>query len=325
MRRVLVTGTGGFLGAHVAERLLERGHSVQALVRRENVPRWLADRGASLVIGDLTDAESRRAACRGCDVVVHAAGLVTEVAVPDAEYFRVNVEGSDALARAAAAAGARRFVFVGSTAVHRPNSGRALDADTALEPGGDTYAQSKAEAERRLAAASAETGLDLVVVRPSRIYGERDASLARVFRAIDRRRFLLVGACDAEVDFVHARDVAAALEAAMSRGRGVYLVGGPERVTIERFFCEIAAALGRKLPRWRIPLAPARVASRLIAWSWTRFGREPPVAPKRFAFFANSRVVDNARAAADLGYAPSIGIREGIASTARWYREAGWL
>jgi nucleoside-diphosphate-sugar epimerase len=208
--------------------------------------------------------------------------------------------------------------------VHRPNSGRALVAETTIEPE-DIYARSKAEAERRLTAVAAETGLELVIVRPSRIYGPRDASLARVFRAIDRRRFWLVGRCDAEVDFVHATDVAAALESALERGRGVYLVGGPERVTLERFFSECAAALGRRLPRMRLPLAPAVVAAHAVAWLWTRAGREPPVAPKRFAFFQNSRVVDNSLARNELGYEPRVRVREGVTETARWYREAGWL
>jgi nucleoside-diphosphate-sugar epimerase len=322
--KVLVTGAGGFVGGHVAEQLLATGHGVRLLARPTNVPRRFAERGAEIVVGDLRDAAARADACRGCDGVVHAAALVTEVAVPDADYVRVNVEASEALTRDAARAGVRRFVYVGSTSVHRPNTGRALDADTAIVPD-DVYARSKAEAERRVAAVAAETGLECVTVRPSRVYGPRDESLRRVFRAIARGRFLLVGPCDAEVDFVYATEVAAALAAALERGQGVYLVGGPERVTIERFFREVAAAVGRPLPNVRLPLAPAIAASAVIARLWTAFGREPPVAPKRFAFFENGRVVDNERARRDLGYEPVVGIAEGVRETARWYREAGWL
>ena len=187
------------------------------------------------------------------------------------------------------------------------------------------YARSKAEAERRVAAVAADTGLEWIAVRPSRVYGPRDQSLRRVFRAIARRGFLLVGPCDAEVDFVYATDVAKALAAALERGHGVYLVGGPECVTIERFLREIAAAVGRRLPNFRLPLVPAIAASAAIAQLWTAFGLEPPVAPKRFAFFENGRVVDNERARRDLGYEPAVRIQEGVRETARWYREAGWL
>lgn len=322
--RVLVTGSGGFLGSHVAERLTDGGHEVRAFARPTNVPRWFEARGVEVVLGDVTVEADLAAACAGRDVVVHAASLVTEVAVADREYRRVNAEGSEALARAAAAAGVRRFVFVGSTSVHRPNSGRALDADTPLEPE-EIYGRSKAEAERRLARVADDTGLELVIVRPSRIYGPRDTSLARVFRAIDRRRFLLVGRCDAEIDFVYVTDVAAALASAVERGRGVYLVGGPERVTLERFFSECARAVGRPLPSARLPIAPALVVARIVAWLWTRFGVEPPIAPKRFAFFQNSRVVDNSRAKADLGYEPAVSVRDGVTRTAQWYREARWI
>ncbi|MGH7818484.1 MAG: NAD-dependent epimerase/dehydratase family protein, partial [Candidatus Binatia bacterium] len=223
--RILVTGAGGFLGSHLAERLLGDGHSIRALMRPANPAPWLEERGAEPVVGDVTDGDVQTAATRGCDVVVHAAGLVTEVSVRDEEYFRTNSIASAALARRAATAGAKRFVFVSSTAVHRPNSGKPLDERTALEPQ-DAYGRSKVEAERRLAAVAAETGLELVVVRPSRIYGPRDVSLGRVFRAISKRRFLLVGRCDAEVDFVYVSDVVDALARAVARGSGVYLVGG---------------------------------------------------------------------------------------------------
>ena len=322
--KVLVTGAGGFLGSHVVERLRHDGHAVRALVRAANAPRELAELGAEIRIGDVTDAASRTDACRGCDAVVHAAGLVTEVAVSDAEYTRVNVEGSAALARAAAAAGVRRFLHVGSTSVYRPNLGRPIDEATPFEPG-DVYGQSKAEAERRLVAIAASTRLDLVVIRPSRIYGPRDGSLVRVFRAIERQRFWRVGPCDAEVDFVYVTDVAAALAAALERGSGAYLVGGPERVRIGDFFMEVAAALDRRMRALRIPLAPAMLAARFVAAVWTAAGREPPIAPKRFAFFRNSRVVASGRAAADLGYRPAVAVREGVRSTADWYRGAGWL
>ncbi len=155
--RALVTGGGGFLGSHVLEGLLGEGAAVRALARATNVPRWLTERGAEIVVGDVTRSEVQAAACEGCDVVVHAASLVTEVAVPDSEYFRVNAEASEELARMAARCGVKRFVFVSSTSVHRPNSGRPLDEMTAVDPE-DAYSRSKAEAERRLAAVAAATG-----------------------------------------------------------------------------------------------------------------------------------------------------------------------
>lgn len=322
--RVLVTGAGGFLGSHLAERLIADGHAVRALVRPTNVPRSVQQSGAEVVIGDLTDPEVQTTATRDCDVVFHVAGLVTEVNVPDSEYFRVNSLGSEGLARRAAEGGAKRFVLISSTAVHRPNSGRSLDEQTALEPE-EVYGRSKVEAERRVAAVAADTGLELVVVRPSRVYGPRDASLGRVFRAIARRRFLLVGRCDAEVDFVYVSDVVEALARVAARGSGIYLVGGPERLRLDRFFAEIASAVGVRLPAARLPLGPALLASWIVAALWKAAGKEPPIAPKRFAFFRSSRVVDSSRASRELGYEPRVLLPEGVRRTAEWYRQAGWL
>jgi nucleoside-diphosphate-sugar epimerase len=322
--RALVTGAGGFLGSHLAERLLGDGVAVRALARPTNVPEWLRQASAELAVGDLRDPALRTAAVEGVDVVFHAASLVTEVNVPDSEYRQVNVEATAALALAAARAGARRFVHVSSTGVHRPNTGRVLDEATPLEPD-DAYGRSKADAERRLSEVAGETGIELVIVRPSRIYGPRDASLGRVYRAIAARRFPLVGRCDALVDFVYVSDVVDALAASAMRGAGVYLVGGPERVPLARFFEEIAAALGTRLLPLRLPFHPTLAASRIVAALWKVAGREPPVAPKRIAFFRNSRFVDVSRAARDLGYAPKVAIATGVRVAAEWYRGAGWV
>jgi nucleoside-diphosphate-sugar epimerase len=95
-------------------------------------------------------------------------------------------------------------------------------------------------------------------------------------------------------------------------------------VTLERFFTEIAAALGRCLPQTRLPLRPAMLAAAVIARAYTAVGCEPPVAPKRLAFFRNGRVVDATRARLELGYAPAVGLHEGVGRTATWYRQSSW-
>ena len=322
--KALVTGAGGFLGSHLAEQLLAAGHAVRGLVRPTNVPRWLGERGAELLAGDVTDPEIQAAAVAGCDWVLHAASLVTEVNVPDSEYFRVNAEASEALARCAVDAGVARFLYVSSASVYPPNTGAVLDERSARAPE-DAYGRSKAEAEDRLSAVSAKSGLPLVIIRPSRLYGPRDGSLVKVFRAIARRRFALVEPCTAQCDFLYVTDLVDAAIAAVEHGAGLYVIGGPERVSVQSFFEEIAAALGKRLPRLRIPEAPAMAASRLIAALWSAVGREPPIAPKRFAFFRDERIVDNRRARRELEYAPRVGVREGVRRAAEWYRQAGWL
>ena len=322
--RIALTGAGGFLGSRLAERLVAEGHFVRALVRAANVPRWLEERGAELLVGDVTQEASQRALVAGCDIVFHVAGLVTEVAAGEAEYARVNVEGSEDLAQAAdrrrsatnrlreldqRACAERRHTPRGVLAVRTRRRVRSIEGRgrAPVDPPGEG------------------TRSELVIVRPSRIYGPRDVSLGRVFRAIARRRLLLVGACTAETDFVYVDDVVAALVRSATRGDGVYVVGGPERVSIERFFVEIARALGRRLPPVRLPFGPTLVASAVLARAYTAFGREPPLAPKRLAFFRNGRVVDHSRARCDLGYDPAVGVREGVERTVRWYQQAGWL
>jgi nucleoside-diphosphate-sugar epimerase len=141
VRRALVTGAGGFVGGNLVERLLADGDRVRVLVRPENAPAWLEERGAEIVVGDLTEATVRTRAVAECDVVFHVASYVTQVNATEADYLRVNAEATAELARAAAGAGVPRFVFVSSTAIYAP-SPVPVDEETPAAPY-DAYGRSK--------------------------------------------------------------------------------------------------------------------------------------------------------------------------------------
>ena len=323
MTRALVTGATGFIGGRLARKLLGDGVRVRALVRGAAAGAELEAVGAEVVVGDVTHGASRARAVAGCDVVYHAASLVTESNPGEAEYLRVNAEASESLARAAAEAGAGRFVFVSSIGIYAP--GRDVVDETTAPAPLDAYGRSKLEAERRLQRVAEERGIGLAVVRPSRVYGPGDRALLPAVRAIARRRFPLVGAGTARVDFLHVDDLVAALEAAAARGAGLYVVGGPAPVTIRDFFGAFAAALETRLLPLSLPAGPAILASKLLARVFAAVGREAPVTPKKLAFFLNTRRVSSERARRELGWEPRIEVAAGARETVLWYRSAGWL
>jgi nucleoside-diphosphate-sugar epimerase len=323
MTRALVTGATGFIGGRLARKLLGDGVRVRALVRGAGAGTELEAVGAEVVVGDVTDETSRARAVAGCDVVYHAASLVTESNPSEGEYLRVNAEASEELARAAASAGVGRFVFVSSIGIYAPGED-VVDEATAPAPL-DAYGRSKLEAERRLERVAKERGIGLAVVRPSRVYGPGDRALLPAVRAIARRRFPLVGPGTACVDFLHVDDLVAALESAGARGAGAYVVGGPSAVAIRDFFGAFAAALDTRLLPVSLPAAPALAASALLARAFAIVGREAPVTPKKLAFFLNTRRGASERARRELGWAPQIDVVAGARDTVLWYRSAGWL
>ena len=165
--RVLVTGGTGFLGGALARRLLADGAHVTVLARNAQKAAPLAELGATIVHGDLTDGTAVYEAARGAHVVFHVAALLGG---PYAAQHAVN-EGGTRLLLEAVEPDLRRFVHVSSIAVYGNVLPLRVTEDTLLAPGASPYGQSKAEAEAAVWAVAAERGLPVTIIRPGMIYG----------------------------------------------------------------------------------------------------------------------------------------------------------
>ncbi|MFV3368079.1 UDP-glucose 4-epimerase family protein [Pseudomonas sp. NY15435] len=208
--KVLLTGATGFVGRGVLARLRQED-DVQVRVSQRGIAAQWPDGVEVAQIDGLSVAQSWAQALRGVDVVIHCAGRVhvmdERAADPLAEFRSVNVEATRHLAQEAAAAGVKRFVFVSSIKVNGEETapGLPFTADAAPQPQ-DPYGQSKLEAEQALFAVAAQTGLEVVVVRPPLVYGPGvKANFASLMRALQRRLPLPFGAIDNRRSLV-ARD-----------------------------------------------------------------------------------------------------------------------
>jgi nucleoside-diphosphate-sugar epimerase len=268
--RILVTGATGFLGRAVAERLAAAGRSVRAAVRRDpgDWPPWVE----AVAAGELSAATDWSQALQGIEVVVHCAArahvLKETAADPLAEFRRVNTEGTVALARQAAAAGVRRFVFVSSIGVNGSEThGRGFRHDDAPQPH-SPYAVSKHEAELGLAAVAAETGLEVVVIRPPLITGpDPKGNLATLNRVIAKGLPLPFGlASGNRRDLVSLETLTGLIEVVIDHPAAAgqtFLVSDGAPLSTRALLERMAAAQGRSLTL--LPVPPALLALPLKA------------------------------------------------------------
>jgi nucleoside-diphosphate-sugar epimerase len=315
---MLVLGASGFVGGAVAEAASLAGWQVTGAGRRRPV------RCADAISVDLADPASLRAACRGADVVVHAAGLahVRRSAERGADFEAVNVQGTAAVVQAAAAEGVRRLVLVSSVSVYgdaRDATSRAPAVDETM-PCRPTspYARSKLAAEAVAGDAAAAAGLDLVVVRLATVYGPGDpGNVARLMRLIDQGRFVWIGSGENRKTLIYVDDVGRALTAAAAPGgpSGTYNLAAPP-VSMTSAVEELARALGRSVPRVRVPAGPSLAAARLLRL----FGPGGLAVADTITRLTMNDVYDGARFQQAFGWRPTVPMRVGFQREVAWYR-----
>ena len=322
--KLLVTGAAGFIGSRLVDRLVADGHDVVAMIRREHPTRPLRDRGATVITGDVRDADAVARAVRGAEVVYHLARAKGHGQSPAAEVESTNAGGTDSVAKASAMAGARMLVHCSSVAVYGSrHPGQPINEDERLHPD-SPYARSKAAAED-LARAHAREGFAVVIARITAVLGPECRSWVPLMRSIGRRRLPIIGAGD---NWHHPGDVDDIVDGLVLCGtRGshssVYNLAGPEPVRLRELMLHIAAELGAEPPR-SIPAAPVDWYLRLNGALEPFTGRDlPSIAGARF--LTSDRRLDLTRANREVGYQPQIGVREAVRRTADWYRQQGLL
>ncbi len=323
--RVLVTGAAGFTGGHLARALARRGYQVRALVR--TAAPELRDAAVETVTGDLRDRASLARAAEGIEVIYHIAAIYRQAGLRAEEYRSVNAGAVRSVIEAGAAGGVRRVVHCSTVGVHGDVEHPPANEEAPLRPG-DIYQESKLEGERVAREAAADTGVEVVVARPTGIYGPGDRRLLKLFRGVARRRFVILG--DGRIyyhltyidDLVEGFRLCAEVPAAAGR---TYILAGGEVTTLNELAGLIAEEAGVAPPSLHLPVWPFWLAGAACEALCAPFGLEPPIYRRRVDFFTKSRAFDIGRARAELGYAPAVSLREGIRRTLAWYRNAGWV
>ncbi len=322
----LVTGATGFTGGHLARTLLQRGCAVRALVRSASAAAKLRLAGMDVVEGDLTDRDAVRAAVRGCSHVYHIAALYRSSKHPDSVYHDVNVTGTRHVLEAARELGARRTVHCSTVGVHGDVATIPADEQCPLHPG-DVYQRTKVQGEQ-VAMEAMQRGQDVCVFRPVGIYGPGDTRFLKLFKAIHTGRFRMIGSGRVLYHMTFIDDLVAGImlcgERPEAKGR-TYILGGPRYTTLAELAQEVARAVGRPLPRGRLPLWPLKLGATLCEAVCKPLKLEPPLHHRRLDFFTKNRAFTSERAQRELGYSPKVDLAQGLALTAQWYFQNGYL
>jgi len=323
-----ISGAGGFVGRHLAMRLLREGCRVICLIRTENqISAELKGSGAEIILGDLIRPESYRESLSGVDWVFHLAAAYRDGGTSKAEFLRVNVDATGQLLEMAAQAGVKRFIYCSTVGVHGNCQDGSLD-ETAFCAPHEEYGKSKLVAEGLVREAAQKWGLRSVIIRPVGIYGPGDWRLEKLFRSLARRRFFLIGRGQNRYHLTYIDDLVQGFWLAANSCAALdqtYIIGGDDVPTISALCQEIGRLLGVPMRSMRIPFALVYCLAVLCEGLCRPLGVSPPLFRRRLDFFSKTRWFDISKAKRELAYQPQVGLSEGLYRTIDWYRKQGRL
>ena len=303
--RAYVTGATGFIGGRVARALLDGGWEVTVLARSPDRARDLAEAGARVRIGDITDPESLHASIPGHDAVFHLAAWYA-IGVRDAQRIeRVNVGGTMNVLDAAVSSGIPKIVYCSTIAALGTVPGGGISDENDLHPGGSygsLYEETKLRAHR-IASERASAGAPIVIVMPGATYGPGDESMVGVLLKLYAKGLLI--ACpfqETGLSWVHVDDVAGGIVAAHDKGEtGEGYVLGGDNETIGGVFKRLQPLVHRRpparLPNWvvkaGVPFGP--LVARILK-------QEPDLLKEGLTSLNGSWMYSSKKAEAAIGY-----------------------
>ena len=308
-KHILVTGGSGFVGSALIKRLLSEHRDILAVGRSDvNLP------VETVKVSSFSELGALGQRLGSIDVVVHCAArahIMNDNTVdPLAEYRKVNVDGTLNVARHALEAGVKRFLFVSSIKVNGEHTppGRPFTEEAAPAPE-DPYGISKYEAERELQALCAETGMELVIIRPPLVYGPGvKGNFASMIRLMEKGLPLPLGAVRNKRSLValdNLVDLIVTCVDSPAAANQVFLAADGQDISTTELLRNVANAMGK--PARLLP-----VPSGLLMLGASLFGKK--AVAKRLL---GSLQVDISKARELLGWQPPVSVEEGLARAVR--------
>jgi dihydroflavonol-4-reductase len=323
--RAFVTGATGFIGAHVARKLLERGDQVVALVRSPDKAADLREQGAELIEGDLSDTDAIKRGVEGADAVFHV-GAMYKLGIPKKDreaMVDANVHGTERVLDAAHEAGVARMVYVSTVNVFGNTGGRVVDEsyrrDTSegfLSCYDETKYRSHEVAEDRIG-----RGYPIVIVQPGGVYGPNDHSeIGNMIEQASTGKLMAKAFPEMGIMLVYVEDVADGVLLAYDKGEvGESYVLSGEQTTMGEIIDRSAQVAGRKPPRMTMPTLMIKASAPLGPLVGPALGFPPNLGELVSASAGVTYWATDDKARRELGFEPrdmETGLRQTIGAAA---------
>ena len=326
MEKIFVTGGTGSIGAHLIKMLVDRGHTVHALVRSLEKARNISFNNVVFFEGDILNKEVIDKAMEGCSQVYHLAAFAKVWARDTGEFYQHNVQGTSNVLQSAVDHKVKKSVITSTAGVLGPSMNGTIDENiTRSVDFFNEYEGSKCMAESKVKDFIIQHGIDAVIVSPTRVYGpfvfgEPSSITLMIDKYVNGTWRVYPGNGKQTGNYVYIEDVALGHILAMEKGLSghTYLLGGDNHNFIE-FYDTLAKVSGVKRKMYKAPIWGQMVFAKLQLFLANKFNREPIITPKWIAKGRYDWVLSAEKAKKELGL-PVTPLDEGFRKTVEWLK-----
>ncbi len=331
-KRILITGASGFVGRKIAACLAQDEHiDLYALQRNPDKEGFSFAKGVHLYIGDIRRPETVKDALSGKDIIIHCAALMSNFDMePKKRFYEVNAFGTENLLKYSDPKSLRQFIHISTAGVYGETGSGPAREDTPYGSALSDYEWSKKESELIVLKYAKERNIPFTILRLSQVYGTgMRYGWPQTMKSIKRGTMLIPGPARAKIHLLNIDDFLRALRLVIDNHRAmnkIYNIAGPEILSLGEVFDTISDVLRVKRPA-RIPYLAVYLASLFLNLIPCSLKTESLrlLTPHRVAFFASDHLYDISRIKSELGYVPSVKVKEGFSDMAAWCGQEGLI
>lgn len=329
-KRIFLTGVNGYLGSHVAHKLVDQGYQIIGLIRGDTIPPILRNCHIEYCKGDLLNPASYSLALKKCHVVIHTAAITSFGIKRPQDYYKVNTDGTKILLEHSIKSGIERFIHTstrGTLGVAKVPEQSDETCKSRKIDGMDDYIKSKYLAEIEVIKYSKKASMFCSILSPTALVGAYDSKptpVGSIILSFLRGKIFIY--MEGGINLIDIEDVAQVFVEALNKGENgqVYILGN-KNITLYELFRELSMISGLPPPKIKIPFSLAYTASVTINILSKVIGGLPFVTPtKVISLYKKYSYCTSQKAVQTFGL-PQPPINLALTKTANWYRENSYL
>jgi len=325
LMKAFITGATGFIGSHLADRLIADNTftEVRCLVRTKD--KWLEGKKFKRIPGDLNDITALTKGIKGVDVIFHLAAIVK--APSQKEFTQANVNATEDVIRIAQKNGVKNIVVLSSLAAVGPSDGTPINETRAYKPV-SMYGKSKRDMEQGIQEIAGKKD-SIKIIRPPAVYGPREDQIFTYFKTFRKGLSTIVGdGTHPRLSMVYVDDLVEGIVKASQKtdtGIHTYFITGPDTYNWNQIHDVTSTVMGKKAFKLKIKPAFVKKVGSFVENAASLIGKYPVVNKEKTNELILEWTCSSIKAEKELDYKPTVSLQEGISRTIHWYQKHNWL